>query len=208
MVREPIKEILLNNKKIGLFVSGGLDSGLLLYLMHLLREELQTENEFKIYTVSRPNNSMVYTRRVVDWIADEFDVSYDINQVGTDRIHHTMQVISGLREAAKDNVDIFVLGDTKNPAELVNGPNRRAMKLERYAQPWIEITKDQIVQEVIDCNLTDLMTISHSCENPEDGTCGECWHCNERAWAFYKCGYDDPQQPPREKIIFELNYTF
>ena len=205
MVREPIKEILLNNQKIGLFVSGGLDSGLLLYLAHTIREELKTDNEFKIYTVSRPNNSLVYTRRILDWVSDEFNVNYEINQVGTDQIHHTLQVISGLKDASHDDTDVFVLGDTRNPNELPNGPNRKSMKLKRYAQPWIDVTKDRIVQEVIDCNLTDLMTLSHTCEKPEHGACGQCWHCTERAWAFYMCGYPDPQITP---TLLNINYTF
>jgi len=208
MVREPIKKILLNNKKIGLFVSGGLDSGLLLYLVHALREELATDNQFKIYTVSRPNNSLFYTQRVLDWVCAKFGGSYEIHQVGNGNIHHTMQVISGLREATKDDIDIFVLGDTKNPNEIGPGPNRRSMKIERYAQPWIELTKDYIVQEVIDSNLIDLMTIAHSCETPDDKACGECWHCEERSWAFNKCGYTDPQTPPRERYEFDINYTF
>ena len=208
MVREPIIELLKANKKIGLFVSGGLDSALVMYLAHLLREELQTDNEFKIYTVNRPNNSLVRTRGVVDWISNKFGVTYDIKQVGTNRVHHTLQVISGLREASNDNVDIFILGDTKNPNELPGGPNRRSMNLQRFAQPWVELTKDYLVQEFINCNVPELIAITYSCEKPDDKPCGECWHCDERALAFAKCGCHDPQQPPRERHIFDVNYVF
>jgi hypothetical protein len=208
MVRDPIIELLKANKKIGLFVSGWLDSGLLLYLVHLLRKELQTDNEFKIYTVSRPNNSIVRTHGVVDWISNKFGVTYDIKQVGTDRVHHTLQVISGLREASTDDIDIFILGDTKNPNELPNGPNRRSMNLQRFAQPWVELTKDYLVQEFINCNVPELIAITYSCEKPDDKPCGECWHCDERALAFAKCGCHDPQQPPRERHIFDVNYVF
>jgi hypothetical protein len=208
MIREPIKKILQNNKKIGLFVSGGLDSGLLIYLVHALREELKTNNEFKVYTVDRPNNSLVRTQNILDWINDKFGISYTINKVGTDKVHHTLQVISGLREASDDDIEVFVLGDTKNPKEIEMGPRRQSMKLARYAQPWIELTKDYVVQEAIDCDLIDLMKIAYSCETPDDKVCGECWHCKERAWAFDKCGYLDPQTPPRERYEFDINYTF
>jgi len=208
MVREPIIELLKANKKIGLFVSGGLDSGLLLYLVHLLRTEYQTDNEFKIYTVSRPNNSLVRTHGVVDWVSKKFGVTYNIKQVGTDKVHHTLQVISGLREAANDDVDIFILGDTKNPNELPNGPNRRSMNLARFAQPWVELTKDYLVQEFINCGVPELIAITYSCEKPDEKPCGECWHCDERALAFAKCGHPDPQIPPREKYIFDVNYVF
>ena len=94
MVRDPIIELLKANKKIGLFVSGGLDSALVVYLVHLLRQELRTDNEFTIYTVSRPNNSIARTHAVVDWISNKFGVKYDIKQVGTDKVHHTLHVIS------------------------------------------------------------------------------------------------------------------
>ena len=210
MVREPIIELLKSNKKIGLFVSGGLDSGLLLYLVHLLRKEHQTDNEFKIYTVGRPNNSLFRTRRIVDWVGEQFGVEYEIHQVGTDKVHHTLQVISGLREAANDDIDVFILGDTKNPNELPGGPNRRSMNLHGVvqAQPWVGLTKDHLVREIINCNIPHLMVIGHSCEHPDDKPCGECWHCDERALAFSKCGYPDPQIPPREKYIFDVNYVF
>jgi len=210
MVREPIIELLKANKKIGLFVSGGLDSALVMYLAHLLREELQTDNEFKIYTVNRPNNSLVRTRGVVDWISNKFGVTYDIKQVGTNRVHHTLQVISGLREASNDNVDIFILGDTKNPNELPGGPNRRSMNLHGVvqAQPWVNLTKDYLVREFINCNVPELIAITYSCEKPDDKPCGECWHCDERALAFAKCGHPDPQIPPREKYIVDVNYVF
>ena len=111
MVRDPIIEILKSNKKIGLFVSGGLDSALVLYLVHLLKQELQTDNEFKIYTVSRPNNSLSRTQGVVDWVSNKFEVKYDIKQVGTDKVHHTLHVISGLREASNDDIDIFIISN-------------------------------------------------------------------------------------------------
>jgi hypothetical protein len=209
MIREPIKEVLLNNKKIGLFVSGGLDSGLLIYLVHVLRDELKTDNQFTVYTVSRPNNSLFHTHRILDWVYEKFGIRYNINQVGTDQVHHTLHVITGLKQAAKDDIDIFMLGDTKNPVEVENGPNRQVMKgAKRLSQPWGELTKDHIVQETIDSGLVDLMLISHSCERPDDGACGECWHCDERAWAFNKCGYIDPQTPPRERYEFDINYTF
>jgi hypothetical protein len=208
MVRDPIIELLKANKKIGLFVSGGLDSALVLYLVHLLRQELQTDNEFTIYTVSRPNNSIARTHAVVDWISNKFEVKYDIKQVGTDKVHHTLHVISGLREASTDDIDIFILGDTKNPNELPNGPNRKSMNLKRFAQPWVGLTKDHLVQEFINCNVPELIAITYSCEKPDDNPCGECWHCDERALAFAKCGHPDPQTPPRERYIFDVNYVF
>ena len=210
MVREPIIELLKANKKIGLFVSGGLDSGLLLYLVHLLRKEHQTDNEFKIYTVSRPNNSIQRTQKIVEWVSSIFGVAYTIHQVGTDKVHHTMQVISGLREAANDDIDVFILGDTKNPNELQGGPNRRSLNLPKVhiVQPWVKLTKDHLVQEIINCNVPKLMVIGHSCEHPDEKPCGECWHCDERALAFAKCGYPDPQIPPRERYIFDVNYVF
>jgi hypothetical protein len=192
MVLDSIRELTLEHKKIGVFVSGGLDSGLMFYLFHKLRQELGTDNQFSVYTVERPNQSMIFARRVVDWVQDCFGETYDINAVGTDQIHHSLHIASGLADAAKDDVDVFVLADTLIPGEVPNGPKRRLINHPRVRQPWLYTAKDKIIEVCIDLNLTDLMTVSHSCEVPNMTPCRVCWHCKERAWAFWRCGYTDP----------------
>ena len=192
MVVESIKELVLKYKKIGVFVSGGLDSGLMFYLLHKCRKEMGTDNEFRVYTVERPNQSLLFANRVVKWVQEEFGETYEINKVGTDKIHHSLHIVSGILDAGADDTEIFVLADTIIPGEVPNGPKRRHIQHPKVSQPWIFIAKDKIVEVAIKLDLTDLMTVSHSCEMPDLIPCRVCWHCRERAWAFWRCGYTDP----------------
>ncbi len=192
MLLDSIQHIVKNHKKIGVFVSGGLDSGLMLYLFHKYSLDFGTENQFKVYTVERPNQSMIFAQRVVDYINNEFDTDLTINKVGSDQLHHSLHIASGIIEAGNDDTDVFVLADTLIPGEVPNGPKRRLINHPKVKQPWLFLAKDKIVQACIDMELMDLITISHSCEVPNMVPCKLCWHCKERAWAFWRCGYTDP----------------
>jgi hypothetical protein len=192
MLLDSIKDIVKKHNKIGIFVSGGLDSGFMLYLFHKFKLELGTDNQFKIYTVERPNQSMMFAQRMVDYINREFGSNHTINKVGTDQLHHSLHIASGIIEAGNDDTEVFVLADTLIPGEVPNGPKRRLINHPKVRQPWLFLAKDEIVQNCIDLELMDLMTISHSCETTNMIPCRICWHCKERNWAFWKCGYPDP----------------
>ena len=182
MLSQKIKEILIQHQTIGIFVSGGFDSALLLYLCHLLKNN----NTFVLFTVARENNSVFYSKRVVDWIDAKFNINSKINFVGTSVVHHSVQVISGIKEAKKFPIDVIILGDTKNPPELPGGPTRPKSNDSRILQPFFEITKDYLIKEAITLGIQDLLDITGTCGRGLNPACQECWQCQEKTWALQK----------------------
>ena len=65
--------------------------------------------------------------------------------------------------------------------------------------PFVHISKDLIVKQYIDHNIQELFQITRSCEGEFNNldyknyvpgqtvpTCGQCFWCKEREWAFEK----------------------
>ena len=108
----------------------------------------------------------------------------EINFVGTSLVHHSMQVISGIKEAKKFPIDVIILGDTKNPPNLPDGPTRPKSNDSRVLQPFFEITKDYLIKEAITLGIQDLIHITGTCGRGSNPACQECWQCQEKTWAL------------------------
>lgn len=183
MLSSRIKEILQNHRRIGIFVSGGIDSTLILYLCYLLKRE---ENEFLLFTVPRPNNSLHFSKQVLKWIDKKFLTTSKTHIVGTSDVHHSKQVLSGIITALQFPIDVIVLGDTRNPAELPGGPNRGLSTNLRVLQPFIDVTKDEIIKEIVNLGVQEIIDITGTCARGLSPECRECWPCQEKLWALAK----------------------
>jgi len=183
MLETIIKNILLKHTRLGVFVSGGFDSALLLYMLY----KFKTTHEITVFVIDRPNDSVKHSTRVIDYINSQFGIVSSIQYVGTSKVHHSLHVRTGILDALKFPIDAVVLGTTANPAELENGPDRSISTDCRVIQPFITHTKDALVGTAKQLNAIELLDISWSCERPGILPCGECWHCKEKQWAISVC---------------------
>jgi hypothetical protein len=196
---EELTSILKSKSVIGLFVSGGFDSTVLAYTLHQLRNELQTNNTFKFFTIPRFEDSAIHARRIIKSIDQYF--SQPASQhilVGNPYLHHKLQVMSGFEYVSKFmdtneryKADAYIFSDTLNPTSLPNGPERNKAPSPLVYQPLFKYTKDETVNIMIQRNLHHIMDLTHTCTNSKLLRCTECWQCQERAWAFSKCGVKD-----------------
>lgn len=193
---------------IGLFVSGGLDSTLLAYLLHDLSQKKNLNNNFKFFVVPRPDDSVIHVNRIVDYIGKHFNVGTTIHVVGTGDTHHSKQVTSGIREAIENYYcDIFLSSITKNPSEKLpnyaygtflepdgtpyDGPIRKKSWHPKLLDPFLDYTKEDTVKLIKDYNLVDIMNLTHTCTGSKSIRCNRCWQCCERSWAFDKNNFTD-----------------
>jgi hypothetical protein len=183
--------LLSSDKKLGYFISGGLDSALLLYCSLLLCQEKSLDPYIKIFTVPRYDNSVQHSNTIKKWLNEKFNKNLETEILGDPDLHHSQQVISGLL-LAESKVDILILGDTTNPDTLSNGPSRIKSLRNNIIQPLFSWTKKDTVSLAIKLEVTDLMVISHTCTESIDLRCGSCWQCKERAWAFKENSFIDP----------------
>jgi len=185
------------NKKIGVFVSGGWDSAVLLYM--IWDECIKQGNEMRIYTVPKLDGAVKHAEQVVKWcryklIADA--VPHDI--VGSISADDPSEYVkSGVVDALMSgDVDIVYTAVTKYYDEMDPDQDRvftAGTPFEDIVrQPFADMTKDQTVQLAFDMGIAeDLMRYTHSCTERDEGRCGYCPWCKERQWAFDKIGQVD-----------------
>ena len=190
-LKSELLPLLKTNKVFGFFISGGLDSAVLLYICCLIREQENLPSRFKIVTVPRHDDSSVHSARIVKWINQKFNINLTTSIVGNPNLHHSEQVASGI-EIMWYSLDYLLFGDTVNPPHLLNGPERANSTNQKIIRPFMKSYKDNTVRLAIELGLSELMEITHTCTESKTLRCNVCWQCRERAWAFEVNNYIDP----------------
>ena len=189
--------ILEGYNKVGLFVSGGLDSALMLYLITKEIKEKNSNVEFITYTVDQKvKNSKYHASTIIKIVEQLNDIKITNVEVGgQDYAHPDFEGMYGVLDAlnrerfTEKMIDMIYLATTNVPDDLkdVSGaPKRHPQSFFKVTQPWGEISKDQVVEYILRNNLLDLIKNTHSCTVLGNKHCGECWNCKERIWAFEK----------------------
>ena len=198
-LKQQLLSLLTANEHVGVFVSGGLDSGLLLYLCCLIKKEYNLPTNIHIFMVPDPNpknedSEVVYAKQVIDWVAKTFNISLKITMVGNPYEHHSKKIWSGIL-IARNICKCLLLGDMTNPEPLANDPHAPIFysnTVPEVVRPFLNITKKEVVALIIELNLIGLMIAANSCQTYVPIRCGICWSCRERAWAFEQNNYEDP----------------
>jgi len=199
------------NEPIGVSVSGGADSALLLYLLMSVHK-----NKMYICTVAAADKFERNAKRTPSII------EYCSNATGFTNYEHRLrhiphQTLENLNEDLSSLLDsntisCFYNGATANPpADVVesfiskDGPvddrtpdgNRPEILFDgKVRLPFANIDKRGIANLYREHNLLDLFDLTSSCEwqddtmkhlpdiDPTVEQCGYCWWCEERQWGF------------------------
>lgn len=175
-----------SEKSIGVFLSGGMDSALLLYLL------AQRSDKIKIFTIPKYDGAELYVGPIVFWINKRLGCNLpDPIIIGDPNANHELQVNTGLYKVYH-TCDIFYFAGNSYPEDILpNGPNRTRRKNPKEKQPFFDLYKTDIVKMYVEHDLMDLLTLTHTCTEQSLGRCNNCWQCRERQWAFKECGIED-----------------
>lgn len=181
------------NLRYGILLSGGIDSAILLYLL------IKGNPEIKIqpFTIAKRDGAALYADPVIEHFNIKFDLSIPKTiLVGDPQAHHRMQSTTAVIDIFDNHpVDYLFIGINKNPPGLDRSPfaPRRNKKSDdpKIIFPFVDMTKDQMLQIMFDCGQEDLINITHTCTEQSLGRCNRCWQCQERAWAFKQLGKED-----------------
>lgn len=198
-------ELPQQHRRIGVMLSGGADSAILLYLLALENKDAGWTHTLQPLTVHRPDGAGLYVDGIVDWINSRLGTHIPkAMAVGDPTLHHSQQTQSGEREArARLGIEHIFYGSQSHPPVIMPG--------EYPSRPdRIEFTNNQgIVTTTCPFALADkrhtldlycqfdcwgLLSITHSCTEQTQGRCDECYNCVERAWALKSLGVTDPGQ--------------
>lgn len=178
-------------RKIGVLVSGGLDSALLYYLLQLIANEKYT---VKPFIINRNNDgSDIFAQPVIDFINNKLNKSkQDATVIPINETNSEIQVSAGMREMVKYNTNINYIGIIETlPIHAMNAVPYVPRDTEQFVYPFKNLNKSHIVDCIYKLGLEKLFEITHSCVY-KNYRCNHCNRCNERHWAFTKLGLVDP----------------
>ena len=182
-----------SGNRIGIFVSGGLDSAFLLYL--LMRENQALGKKIIVFTVPKADGSAQHAANVVSHVATMLNMDPPkMLLVGDPKLAHDQVVHWAWVDVSMRNlVDTIFLADNITPSLELDGlaPVRSRVTHSMVRQPFFDQTKDILINSMFEYVAESLMTITHSCTERQHGRCNICWQCNERTWAFKKANRVD-----------------
>lgn len=182
-----VKADIPEGKRIAVCVSGGWDSAV---LWHIIYNECKERGQScRPYTVPKIDGAVKYANQVLKWSGYDTET----NIVGSIQSEDPSEyVTSGVKEILINGyADVVYSAVTSYYDEMEPDHDRQFTKgtpfEEIVRQPFAEWTKDKVVQLGFDLGIAeDIMNITHSCTERDEGRCGYCPWCKERAWAFNK----------------------
>lgn len=194
---EKLAEYMVPGARLGVMFSGGLDSSILLFLIHKINLEKGLECDVVPYSVPRRTGTRMHTRNVVEWLSYHFKTELPKPiYVGDPNTQHDLFVTTGVREAFSLGASRVLLAETSNPPDslgVTTGPvpDRKWSMAFRVFQPFLHTDKRLPVSLYYEHEVQPLLAFTHSCCERVFGRCGSCFFCKERAWAFQKLGLAD-----------------
>lgn len=202
---QTVKIKLDTDKRIGVLVSGGMDSAILLFLILKEIKDLNLSIDLTVYNVPNVNDgAAVYSRRVVDYLENYFDTEINLKKVGSETASSLQLITAPAKMLLEtDQIDILYSGQNQFPEEaktwqaykdalgFFKRRNPYTPDSEQAKFPFIRLYKHHILEIYRQFNVLDLARITHSCTARTQGKCQECLWCTERAWAFTKLGLEE-----------------
>jgi hypothetical protein len=196
-------ELPSKHRRIGVMVSGGADSAILLYLLALEKSLTGSSHDLIPITVPRTDGAWDYAGPIVSFINGLLGTSMPAPiMVGDPTLHHSQQTNSGEREARdKHGIEHIFYGSQKHPpvpmpGEYPGRPDRihytNNQGIVTTTCPFAMLDKRHTMALFDMFQVWPLAAITHSCTEQTKGRCGKCYNCVERKWALDELGFTDP----------------
>jgi hypothetical protein len=199
-----------NTTRVGITLSGGADSAMLLYL--LTKFKIERRPDLQIFPITIVNSEKAYqeifAKKVIEYVENKLAIKLNDDQT------HLVKLIDGAKDyvftkaiwsnklKSYNKLQETYMGETMNPPEeldsewVFRGPGREPSRngkqdLTQYVRnhrPFRNINK-QGVKELYEMYgiVDELFPLTRSCEHITrrfDSHCGFCWFCAEREWGF------------------------
>jgi hypothetical protein len=180
--------------KIAVFISGGLDSAILYYLMLKANAEQGNLHEIATFTISRTEGSRYFARPVIAHVHSQFNIPYkEPLVVGDPSLPGHLQVMSGAASVQHMGYQLLYGGVIDQLPEHIIGYEPAPVEENEVVKlPFKDLTKGYIIDLILRHRQEALFYLTHSCSILEIGKCNSCNGCNERNWGFAQC---DPRDP-------------
>lgn len=196
-------------KNIGIYVSGGADSALILYCTALMIYNRGQDDKVKIwptisYDSATPECKTHDVGKSVVRYIQQLPIGKSVQDPYLHVYHQTDPATESkytyLKEARSQLIDIIgcdtILDGTtrgmpkgRRPSEGLDPSEEDLIALTKipgneFVFPFCTVNKKFIAAQYRHFGLTDLSNITASCVISSKTPCKECWWCEERYWAF------------------------
>lgn len=197
------------NKTVAVMLSSGADSAILLYLIcvSLLQEGRDPNKEIHyIFTIPKEDGAALHSPAIVEWINGKLNLSLPSPIIegppNLDDIDHGEKVMQSVVHLLEKYNFTYLFGaDQRSVPEPYQMPGVYPHRpIDPDNNPWPDflslpfnhMDKSHTIDLHFLFNTERLLELSHSCTALQVGRCGECYHCNERQWAFDRLDKKDP----------------
>lgn len=186
-------ELPTKREKIGVLISGGLDSAILYFLISEENARLGELHEIIPFTVARKEGSKYFAHSVIEYVQLFYGIPLKAPlEVGDNTLEEIEQVASGVKDIMACGCDkVYVGAITQLPQHMTGWKIYKIVETPTFKVPFINLTKDHVVDIIAQCKQDAIFHITHSCDQSL-GRCGLCNGCNERAWGFEQMNLIDP----------------
>ena len=184
-----------NYKRIGVMVSGGIDSTILYYLILSLTRN--TDYYVRPFCVQRKEGSIFHAKPAVEEVGRLFNRNNDFPTfVGDNTLPELEQVESGISDAYNyAKIEVMYVGVISNRDEHLIGYDKTIVtETENLKFPFQHLEKSHVVDLYYRLGLEYLLAYTHSCDHNQHEHCWNCNGCNERIWAFSQLNKKDPKR--------------
>lgn len=198
LIKEAHIELYEPNSTAAIFLSGGLDSAVLLYALLLEREKTKKNIHFTALTVSKVAAEL-YSQSIVNCLQKRFGQLQHVTGVDNEgsapgaiteairkklRLHEFDTVYTGINR--NPPAELFTPKGGLSPVRPTRSPHD-TLKL-----PFLDLYKSHIINLGAQLKIHDLMALTHSCTEQVEGRCSVCFACDERDWGFRENQILDP----------------
>jgi hypothetical protein len=180
-------------KNIGVFISGGMDSAVLYYL--LLKENISQNNRHFIvpFVIAREEGSKYFAVPVIRHIHRLLNLPKpEIYFLDIEKLEPHRQVVAGIDLAYSIGCEVVYTGAIEQLAIHAIGWDRPQLKeTYNFKAPFLSINKSHIISLISQLGLESIFYITYACVQ-DKGRCNQCNGCNERAWGFRENNLIDP----------------
>ena len=189
--------------KIGIFMSGGLDSTALLSLIitELKNSDRLDKTKIIAFTVKKPTLEPLYAKRMLSLVTQHFNINIQHdNDLENNLDHYKSGNIDPIRKVDMlkkyPNILMYTGFNNTPPTEIKPFEGELGFVYKStilYKNQFIDMLKTQLIDLYSNLNIEHLIPYTHSCSRMPIGRCNRCYSCNERKWGFTELNLIDPE---------------
>lgn len=174
--------------KQALLYSGGVESTLLYYT---LLQKATASGALDLFIVDRYNKPIQKAQTLYYILQQSFNDNFSTCQIlnaplylnNTDRMLWAVRELSVYYDEVYWGINAYP-DHIKPKADVFKNPDRKQQNYPALRFPYLNMTKDQIINQYRKYNITWILEYTHSCGEPGTDPCGKCFNCQEREWAY------------------------